>query len=655
MSDAAPQAAPPLPARPARGPWFVGGLPGPVFAKDVWILGKRPSTAWVRLIYSLLLLGVVALVFAASTQFDRYGIGATEGIAARLQSSQEVAPSVTLAIIWSQFVMLCIIGAGLGAPAISDEIRAGSLATLLTTPLKSVQIVLGKVLSRMVELTILTLIPLPLMLALRSYGGVPAANVLVMTGLCLSTGLFAVQVGMFFSVRFKRPAAPLVLTVIIMALLTGALPGLLAGLSSLPQFAPISGPLKHAAMVLCPTFILAMNSAVLMNESGVPLVWGIIPDSILAIAATLMWSLIFFIATCLLLRRAMRAEDRARPSPAALATVAPSAPGAAGDAAVTPQAAPSRKRRASTAQEGLSRVVSDRPVAWRELQQPIMGRKWMAWATGIIISLALLVLYYVSGLEDIQMAIAIIGVIVWLLFSAVATTGTIAHEREGRTLDVLLTTPLSGWDIVWGKFIGGLRRLWIGPAVIMLHIIISGCLSSVMREILEPIDALTAVGTWRGGWSPTELSPLILVLLPFILIGPIVFLCATGVWFSTMVKRSTAAAICNLALALAIWAVIPIFLAIFFSGFLRGGGDGIVTIWLMPNPVLLTGSAVDACDSPVNFAVSNFEFVGPESFRVGFFGFLGGCIAFCTLYCIAALFCLRSAARIIAKGTGRSR
>ncbi|MFN5944778.1 MAG: ABC transporter permease, partial [Phycisphaerae bacterium] len=634
-----------------------GGLPGPVFAKDVWILGKRPSTAWIRLIYSLLLLGVVALVFAASTHFDRYNVAGMEGIAARLQSSQEVAPSVTLAIIWSQFVMLCIIGAGLGAPAISDEIRAGSLATLLTTPLKPVQIVLGKLLSRMVELAILTLIPLPLMLALRSYGGVPAPNVLVMTGLCLSMGLLAVQLGMFFSVRFKRPAAPLVLTVIVMALLTGALPGVLAALSSLPQFAPISSQLQQAAMVLSPPFILAMNSAVLMNETGVPLFWGIIPVSLLTIAVTLVWSLIFFGGTCLLLRRTMRAEDRARPSPAAVTAAAGpvATPATPTTEPASPDSPRQRKRRASTAQEGLSRVVSDRPVAWRELQQPIVGRTWMAWAIGIIVGLALLFIYYMSALEDVQIAIAIVGVVIWLLFSAVATTGTIAHEREGRTLDVLLTTPLSGWEIVWGKFIGGLRRLWIGPAFIILHIIISGCFSGVMRQVLEPLDALTAVGSWRGGWTPDVISPLVLLPLPFILIGPIVFLSATGVWFSTIFKRSTAAAICNLALALSIWAIIPLFLTIFFSGFLRGGGEELVTLWLMPNPVTLTGSAVDGCQSSVDFAVSNFEFVGPDSFRVGFFGFLGACIVFCIVYCAAALFCLRSAARKIAKGTGRSR
>lgn len=644
--------APAAPTRARSGPWFVGGLPGPVFAKDVWILGKRPGTAWIRLVYSLLLLAVVGLVFAASvssSNFAAYGGG--EGIAARLQRSQEVAPAVTLAIIWSQFVMLCIIGAGLGAPAISDEIRAGSLATLLTTPLKPVQIVLGKLLSRMVELAILTLIPLPLMLALRSYGGVPAPNLLVMTGLCLSMALLAVQIGLFFSVRFKRPAGPLVLTVIVMGLLTGALPGLLAGVSALPQMAPMRGTMQQIATVLSPPFMLMMNSAVLMNESGMPLFAGIIPVSLITIAVTLGWSVLFFALTCLLLRRAMRAEDRARPAPVLVSQATPAPVGASVDAQV-PLA---RKRRLSGVQEGLSRVVSDRPVAWRELQQPILGRRWMAWTVSILVALALLFIYYMSALEGVQIGLAIAGVIIWILFSAVATTGTISHEREGRTLDVLLTTPLSGRDIVWGKFIGGLRRLWVGPAVIILHVIISGCLSGPMRHLLEPLDALTSVRTWRGGWNPDFTHPLVLLLLPFILAGPIVLLSATGVWFSAIFKRSTAAAIANLSLALAVWAVIPLFLTIFFSGFLRGDGEELVTVWLMPNPVTLTGSAIDGCDAGLAFTGSDFEFVGPDSFRVGFLGFLFACVAFCGMYCLIALFCLRSAASRIAKGTGRSR
>src|SRR5262249_46944077 len=47
-----------------------------------------------------------------------------------------------------------------------------------------------------------------------------------------------------------------------------------------------------------------------------------------------------------------------------------------------------------------------------------------------------------------------------LLFSISAATG-LAEERTGGSLDVLLTTPLSTWAIVWGKWWGAFRRFAI--------------------------------------------------------------------------------------------------------------------------------------------------------------------------------------------------
>ena len=643
--------------RPARGPRFVGGLPGPVFAKDVWILGKRPSTGWIRLIYSLFLLAIVALTFFVAMDGDRYTPYGSQGIAARLQSSQGVAPTVTIAIIWSQFVMLTIIGAALGAPAISDELRAGSLATLLTTPLKATQIILGKLLSRMVELAILTLIPLPLMLALRSFGGVPAPNVLTMVGLCLTVGMLAVQIGIFFSIRFKRAAAPLVMTVLVLALMVMALPGILAALGQWPALQPFQGQLQTAGAILSPPWMLMMNTATLMNEGGFRGMGNLTALSLASIGATLAWWFIFFVLSCFMLRRVMRTEDRVKTSAVALqapTTSSSSATPAPQATATTEPPARRRKRRAWGVQAGSSRAVSDAPVLWREMQQPILGRKWMAWTLGVIITLALLFVYYMSGLDGIQIGVAIVGVIVWLLFAAVTTTASISQEREGRTLDVLLTTPIAGRDIVWGKFMGGLRKLWIGPAVILLHLVISGCFSNVTRFFLEPIDTLTEINRWRGVWTPDYVHPVVLILMPIILLGPIAFLAASGVWLSTITKRSTTASICNLAIALVIWLVIPIFLAIFTSGFMRGGSEELVTLWLMPNPVMLTASAIDGSDESFRMLGEGFKFEGPEHFDVGFLGFLFAVCAFCGMYLFAAMFFLRSAARRIAAGTGRS-
>lgn len=656
MSGAPTSAVTPVRAK-SRGPWFVGGLPGPVFAKDVWILGKRPSTTWIRLVYSLILLTVVGLVFGASIDSTRNAYGYA-GTALALQRSQEVAPAVTVAIMWSQFVMLAIIGAAMGAPAISDEVRAGSLATLLTTPLKATQIVLGKVMSRMVELSILALVSLPLLLAIRTYGGVPATNTLLMVGICLAMGLLAVQVGIFFSIRFKRPAGPLVLSVLVIAVLTMLLPGILAILAQVPNFAANQRSLMFAAALMSPQWAMVMNTATLMNDGGVPGMGDVVTQSLAAIGVTLMWWLLFFVLSCLMLRRSMRAEERVKSRGPKLAVAAVSAGSAAATTAATTgdnaPTKPMRKRRTGTVQAGMSREVSDRPILWRELQQPMLGRRWMAWTGGILIGLAALFIYYVSGLEGVQIALAIVGTVVWLLFAAVATTGCISQEREGRTLDVLLTTPLSGWEIVWGKFMGGMRRLWIGPAIIMLHVLLSGCLANYLAGPLSTLDPFTGIHRWQGGWTPDVVHPLALIMIPLVLLGPIALLAASGVWLSTVLKRSTAAAICNLALALGVWLVVPIFLLILFAGMLNSG-EKIVTLWLMPNPVLLIGSVIDGCMRDESIWVRQFSFVGPDDIDVSLPAYVIGLCVICGLYLGATLFCLRLAAGRIAQGTGRAK
>ncbi len=184
-------------------PWHMR-FPGPVFTKEVWILGKRPSTAWLRLLHVAVLLFIVGIVFVSMHRSSAWGA------AAQLQQFQELAPAVTMAIVWVEFVMLILIGIALGGPAVCDEKRMGTLGTLLTTPLRPWQIVLGKGLGRVVELVILALVPLPLMLAVRSFGGVTAEAITTMTVTCLVNGLLAVQIAMFFSTISKRATSAII-------------------------------------------------------------------------------------------------------------------------------------------------------------------------------------------------------------------------------------------------------------------------------------------------------------------------------------------------------------------------------------------------------------------------------------------------------------
>jgi ABC-type transport system involved in multi-copper enzyme maturation permease subunit len=61
--------------------------------------------------------------------------------------------------------------------------------------------------------------------------------------------------------------------------------------------------------------------------------------------------------------------------------------------------------------------------------------------------------------------------------SALAPT-SLAEERARGSLDVLMTTPLSTWSIVWGK--------WLGTYRIVLWLAVLPCLASVIVACLAP-------------------------------------------------------------------------------------------------------------------------------------------------------------------------
>ncbi len=125
---------------------IIANIPGPIFHKEVWVAGRRAGPYWIRCLYAAGLLGLVALVFAAA----RSNFSGNSS-AQRLQQLQQIAPAVTLAIVWFQQIALCIAAIILAAPAICDEQRAGTLGALLTTPLRAWQIVLGKLASLLIR------------------------------------------------------------------------------------------------------------------------------------------------------------------------------------------------------------------------------------------------------------------------------------------------------------------------------------------------------------------------------------------------------------------------------------------------------------------------------------------------------------------------
>lgn len=546
-------------------------FPGPLFQKEVRVQGRRAAAYWTRAIYTCLLLGLIA-VFYFSTRPMAGVTGATQ----RLQQLQIVAPSLTVSLGWLQFVVLPLIAASLAAPSVCEELRSGTLGTLLTTPLSARQIVLGKMLSAGVQLVVLALIAAPVLLAIRVFGGVEARSIVAISALTLTTAALACGVGVLFSILSGRAAGAMVASIAMTAVLllwpifTLAMLDLAGVNTGKPvlgfvfEYAHIAWKpptYLELATALSPPLAMGMVSYELMGGGLIPgLGTSLLTTWLCASAYNLAATGGVFALASVALRRMMRRVG-----------AGPAAPGAKGAPSRTTEETPRRAAR-RRARRHRSRVVGDDPVLWRELSlSGFTSRITQLLLVGTVLGLLCLV-YGLAGTRDIEphMVIAVVGVVVMLAMGAVGTTGGITGEREARSWELLLTTPLSARQIILGKFAGAVRRQWIAPALLL--------------------GTIAVLGVGARTFHPVVLPHLLLAIAP-----PLLAMSALGVLLSLTRKRTASAAVISFAAWAALWMIVPAMSAM-MMGLMASYGSRDLTMMLnvemAVNPVFLAVTAI---------------------------------------------------------------
>lgn len=653
---------------------WMGRVPGPVFQKEVWSINKRLSTSWLRLAYGATLLGVVALTFISiyfSAQAGRYTPGGyRSSTAAMLQQYQSVAPVITVTIAWTQFVLLALVACALGAPAIADERRGGTLGTLLSTPVTAWQIILGKLLSRMLELTILMLLSAPLLLAIRAFGGVPGWYILAVYALTFATALVGSQLAILLSIKAKRSGGAFMTSVTVLGALLVGIPllvfitlmlatGLMGGPGGPPAWVQwVFLPSSPGVMMFLSTEVMSPDAPFTNwgSRTWIPCVFSLLG----------LWFLLFMVSS-LRLRSVMMSDAGggrvSKPVKASKPVAAPRGAGATPAAPLTTQDATEAlqsktKRRASRVREGLSRVVGDPAVLWRErelrlLKMRPMTRRILA----TLLVLVVLALYWIAMMHQVvAIAIAMVGVFGILLNAAGVNASSIAGEREGRTLDVLLASPLSSSDLVRQKFLGGFLRLWPLWAILLIHLLAFN-FSYPIALVLRQIDLFVPVN-WRVNlerdlnWTGAQASIWTIPMFVAALAPPVAMLCASGVFFSTLTKKTTRASVFNVLLALALWVAAPALLGITMS--ITGEIDPLIVAVLWPNPFVLTSvPLVELIESRNDISgMFNYVFSLPESSGLSVIQMWAALILIGALYLAAAAAFLRMAAARLRTGTG---
>jgi ABC-type transport system involved in multi-copper enzyme maturation permease subunit len=506
-------------------------LTGPIFDKELRVSSRRRRNYVLRFVYVGLFTFLLAMIWQGTV---------SQGTSALYQSARmaEAGMAIMTLVVWFQFIAAQAIAIVMLSTSISDEIYRRTLGLLMTTPIGGFQIVLGKLLSKLLQLVLLLGITLPLLAIVRVFGGVPWGYLVASLCVTFSTVLFVGSLSLLLSIFTRRAYVVIIATILALLLLFALLP-LIAAFVVHKVVSNSSPNTFFGALSYVNPYVIMVAETVGLLSARMPfrIGWPIHCGIMLGASA-----LLLLVAVLLVRRAALRQ--------------------ATGQTGLWSGRDASESFEHAAKGRGVRRVVGP-PLLWKERRAPLLGRRKAVAVTGIAVALALLFLTYVlCASEDLlhddetHAAYIVIFVGLGILFTVVMPATCITSEKESRTWPLLLTTAVSDWEIICGKFLGVLRRclpIWL---LLFGHLVL-----------------FTVVGV---------IHPVALAQMGILVAWIVIFLTSTGLYFSTRFRHTTAAVIANMGLAAGLWAVLPILLAITLL-MIRGDED-LLSLYMDTNP-----------------------------------------------------------------------
>lgn len=221
-------------------------LTGPILDKEARVASRRVRNYVLRAAY-ILLLGT----FTVSAWYYVVGLRGTGTTVFAVSRAPEIGRHVASQIIWFQLAAAQLIAAVMLSSSIGDEIRRGTLSLLMTTPICSAQIVVGKLLSGLLQVVLLLAISLPVLAILRVLGGVPWGFVLAGFCIALTASVFAGALSLLLSTYYRHPYDVISAGIVVYLLMLAILPAAAAALVSAGK---LSQPLSSGILGLINPF-----------------------------------------------------------------------------------------------------------------------------------------------------------------------------------------------------------------------------------------------------------------------------------------------------------------------------------------------------------------------------------------------------------------
>jgi ABC-type transport system involved in multi-copper enzyme maturation permease subunit len=513
---------------------FVSRLFGPVLFYDLVRTARRNRYYVIRVLYLLFLLamlGWVYLTFAVDRNLEN-------GL--RPDEASRFANSFFYMFMGIQFLVVTVVTPAYVAGAIAEEKERKTLEFVLATDLQNREIVLGKVVARLLNLFLLVLTGLPVLAALQFLGGVDPLLVIAGSVATLLTVASLAGLSILASVLCRRARDAIVQTYL-MAIAYLVLSGLCWPFVMPAGWATYPSPTSPVTVQDVVKGVNVGNIFSVLGEirsdtgTGNQALETVLPGYLRDYA--LFHGAIALLAPlwAVLRLRGVTLTEAAEPA----------------------------GRQGRGPRRGWRPRLGNQPMIWKEV---FSGRGLrMHWLGKLIVLLLVLATFvpvfviayfflegtleeplgFFGGQGDTWEALAA-QVQLWvvrfagtgvasllLLAVAVRASSSISLERDRQTLDGLLTTPMDSDTILAGKWLGAVlsvRRGWLW------------------------LGALWAVGLATGG-----LHPLALVLLVVTWFVYAAFLAGLGTWFSTVcrttLRATTWTLVCAVAAAVGHWMI----------------------------------------------------------------------------------------------------
>ncbi len=454
-------------------------------------------------------------------------------------------------ISYLQVGLICLLTPVFMAGAIAQEANPKTWDILLTTPMNSLQIVLGNLFGRLFFVLALLFSSLPLFVMTQYFGGVPGDSIFASYAIAASSSLLVAAIAVTLSVTRtagRRAVFVFYISVVMYLFITIGLDAYLRRLN----------PVTPAAQEFFTTIITPLNpflalEVLLQSNTYVPhdltgtgagwfqRMWLTRPIT------TFCWLCVglslFLIVFSTVRLRVIGAK--------------------VGKVSWFQKVFHLKVKGAS---QRIARSVGNNPIAWREASgrsrtvTAVLSR-WGFVAAGVAVAVVLVALFHrgTMSIADLRLAVASVmsGEVVIIVLVALNMSATaVSREREDGTLDIILTTPIQP-----GPYIAGKLR---GLVQFLLPMILVPVLTMLVLAIYIGSNGFGAGNVMSADSHPdrsvTFQLPAVLpegaIALPVMLVPFVAFCVMVGLHWSIRSKGTITSVVAAVAVVLAVAGVL---------------------------------------------------------------------------------------------------